>query len=124
MQLRQLIVSGLLIFLLAFQPVLPYLQYFIFKNYIAKNLCIEKDIPDSCCQGKCFLEKKVQETAPIQTAEKESKPVINFKQSIYILPFFNRYKTENTFKLFETGTLTCAYDFIFIKGIFHPPNCF
>jgi hypothetical protein len=42
------------------RPVMPYIQYAIFKDYIAKNLCVNKDKPKSCCQGKCYLEKQVK----------------------------------------------------------------
>lgn len=44
------------------RPVMPYIQYAIFKDYIAKNLCINRDKPRSCCQGKCYLEKQVKKT--------------------------------------------------------------
>jgi hypothetical protein len=41
-------------------PVMPYIQYTVFKEYIAKNLCVKKDIPHNCCHGKCYLEKQVK----------------------------------------------------------------
>jgi hypothetical protein len=39
---------------------IPYIQYGIFKNYIAKNLCIKKEIKNNCCQGKCFVTKNIR----------------------------------------------------------------
>jgi len=39
---------------------LPYVQYSLFKDYIAKNLCENKDKPNSCCHGKCFLNKQLK----------------------------------------------------------------
>lgn len=44
------------------------------KTYISKVLCENKDIPDSCCKGKCFLKKQVskQEELP-NTANNTSK---------------------------------------------------
>lgn len=44
------------------------------KTYISKVLCEKKDIPDSCCKGKCFLKKQVnkQEELP-NTANNTSK---------------------------------------------------
>lgn len=54
------------IFLLAilifniFRYEIPYIQYAIFKEYIAENLCVNKDKPASCCEGKCFREKQVK----------------------------------------------------------------
>jgi hypothetical protein len=39
---------------------LPYIQYNLFRNYIAENLCVNRYSDDSCCQGKCFLEKQIE----------------------------------------------------------------
>jgi hypothetical protein len=38
---------------------LPYLEYNLFNNYIVKNLCVQKDEENNCCQGKCFLAKQI-----------------------------------------------------------------
>ena len=43
-----------------FRYEIPYIQYDIFKDYIAKNLCVNKDKKDNCCQGKCFLNKQIK----------------------------------------------------------------
>ena len=44
-----------------FRFEIPYIEYAIFKPYIAKNLCVNKDKPRSCCEGKCFREKQVKQ---------------------------------------------------------------
>jgi len=31
------------------------LHFELNQEYIANELCVEKDIPDSCCKGKCYL---------------------------------------------------------------------
>lgn len=38
---------------------IPVLEYSLFKSYIARNLCIKKDVKGNCCQGKCFLKKQL-----------------------------------------------------------------
>jgi hypothetical protein len=38
----------------------PYIQYNLFKNYIAENLCVNRYNEDSCCHGKCFLDKQIE----------------------------------------------------------------
>jgi hypothetical protein len=43
-----------------FRYQVPHFQYSIFKDYIAKNLCINRNKKNSCCQGKCFLEKQIK----------------------------------------------------------------
>ena len=39
---------------------IPYIEYSLFKDYIAKNLCVKKEIKGNCCQGKCFLKKQIK----------------------------------------------------------------
>lgn len=41
---------------------MPYIEYSLFKGYIAKNLCVKKEEKGNCCQGKCFLQKQIKET--------------------------------------------------------------
>lgn len=35
-------------------------EFGINRNYIAKNLCENRNKPKSCCKGKCFLGKQLQ----------------------------------------------------------------
>ena len=41
---------------------IPQIEYSVFKSYIAKNLCVKKEIKGNCCQGKCFLRKQMKMT--------------------------------------------------------------
>ena len=43
-----------------FRYQIPYIEYNLFKSYIAKNLCVKKEIKGNCCQGKCFLKKQIK----------------------------------------------------------------
>jgi hypothetical protein len=43
-------------------PVIPVIDYLVNKDYIAKNLCVNKDKPKSCCKGKCHMVKQLQKT--------------------------------------------------------------
>jgi hypothetical protein len=73
-EMKSVIVSGvLLIVMVAFQiiPVIPVIDYLINKDYIAKNLCINKDKPKSCCKGKCHMVKQLQKAS--QNSEKDTK---------------------------------------------------
>ena len=61
------IISGILLLVLSAYliiPVLPVIDYLINKDYIAKNLCVNKDKPKSCCKGKCHMVKQLQKTNP------------------------------------------------------------
>jgi hypothetical protein len=44
------------------RPVMPYMEYMINKDFISKNLCVQKDIPDNTCHGKCYLHKQIEKT--------------------------------------------------------------
>jgi len=58
---------------------MPYIEYAVFKDYIAKNLCINKDKPKSCCQGKCYLEKQLKKSAETNDTEDKgsNRKVVN-----------------------------------------------
>lgn len=61
--MQQRILAILLLIILIFNIFryeIPYIQYAVFKEYIAENLCENKDKPQSCCEGKCFRDKQVK----------------------------------------------------------------
>jgi hypothetical protein len=109
-----------------FRFEIPYIQYAIFKSYIAKNLCVNRDKPKSCCEGKCFREKQVKilnETSDTETTKESnttkippSKEVKEFLPTQNILPpvpessFSNHQRTEIS--------ITSRY----ISAIFVPPK--
>jgi len=35
------------------------LDYLVHKDFISSVLCVEKDVPDSTCEGKCHLRKEL-----------------------------------------------------------------
>lgn len=42
----------------------PYLDYSLNKNYISAFLCINKDEPESTCEGKCYLKSQIKKLNP------------------------------------------------------------
>jgi hypothetical protein len=105
--------------IIIFQPVLPYIEYFAFQKYIAKNLCINQNKP-SCCHGKCFLKKMLKESnssseqkAPVKSQQKAfdtSLPTTTYgiKKSMGYVMLYSHY--------LET------YKFDFPVPFFHPPQ--
>lgn len=65
---------------------LPYIQYSLFKNYIAEKLCVRRTEANSCCQGKCFLEKQVSlaSEADEDSANPAEKKQVNPQTDDYI----------------------------------------
>ncbi len=54
-----------------FRPVMPYLDYTFNKDYISKYLCVQKDIPGNCCQGKCYLHKQLEKNSIPDSSDKD-----------------------------------------------------
>lgn len=62
------------------QKLLIYANYISNKNYYAQELCVNKDEPESCCEGKCELKKELDamdsqsgDAATTGNHEKDSK---------------------------------------------------
>ncbi len=59
---------------------MPFIEYAVNKEYIVKNLCINRDKPKSCCQGKCHLNKELSKsdtTTENEGNENNKKPQQN-----------------------------------------------
>ena len=51
-------------------------EYRVNRDFISKNLCVNRSNPVSCCKGKCYLNKKIateesQQQAPGRGAQRE-----------------------------------------------------
>ncbi len=58
------------------KPYLPYIDYAFNKEYIAENLCENKEKPQLKCEGKCHLKKEVEKVAD-ELDESENEPQKN-----------------------------------------------
>jgi hypothetical protein len=56
------------------RPALPIIDYFINFDYIAEVLCLKKQVPESSCNGKCYLMQQMEEN-------KHNDPQKNFPQT-------------------------------------------
>lgn len=55
-------ISIFIIFTIAIRPVLPLINYAVNYDYIVKNLCENRQVPQSTCKGKCYVEKELAKT--------------------------------------------------------------
>jgi hypothetical protein len=63
------------------RPVMPYIEYAVNKDYIAKYLCVQKDIPDNCCQGKCYLHEQLKKNSePIDANSDDNRKNTEIKK--------------------------------------------
>jgi hypothetical protein len=70
------IIAGILLLVLVAYlvlPVIPIVDYLFNKEYIAKNLCINRDKPKSCCKGKCHLVKQLKKTSSNTESENRDR---------------------------------------------------
>jgi len=115
-----IVFAGLLI--QTFSMVVLVTQFYVNQDFIAKNLCENRDKPQMHCNGKCCLKKQLarsgKEQAPGQRTQ-NSKQVINlfWHQSSFAVQ--QRYQVVTRQKYFtrnESGT------FSFHHAVFHPPT--
>lgn len=108
------------LFSFQFSELLVFFSFKINQEYIAKNLCVEKDIEGSTCQGCCQLKKRLNEQEkqkkelPPQQHEKQNIDFCEPKSENPMAPF--PYIKSMNFKTPE------AYSFITVFEVFHPPS--
>lgn len=74
MRIGALILSVFLL-VLQFRMTLVQLDYVIHKDYIIAELCIEKDIVESTCEGKCHLRKELAKVDAEKETDQQRTPV-------------------------------------------------
>jgi hypothetical protein len=97
------------------------LHFFANRNYIAKELCINRDKPKMQCDGKCYLSKQIQQQ------EKQDQQTNNSKREKFELQFFflpanitmASYSTV-TNKLYKELNSIALPDYP--HAVFHPPS--
>lgn len=106
------------------RPVIPYIEYAVNKNFIAKNFCINSDKPHSCCEGKCYLEKQLKNSSDSNNDPKDNntnKKVQNEDVKEFLSPHVTIPKVfgTNTTQLINPKIpLTTRY----LSAIFIPPK--
>ena len=69
------------------KPVLPVLEYVVNYDYIANELCVNKDNKNLHCNGKCHLKSKLAEAA--DTSDKslpDKKPKTSQTEVLFFTP--------------------------------------
>jgi len=112
-----------ILFFYLIRPVLPFIEYAVDKEYIAKNLCIKKNIPGNCCQGKCYLINQLKKTGEPLNSNSENNKKTNPDQKVEEhLP--SRGISYNPFE--KVSILITNYSFriidSFLSSFFVPPK--
>lgn len=105
------------------KPMLPILDYYVNYNYIATQLCENRDKPILDCNGKCYVAKEIEKS---KKSNHQDTTVPEFKIDFYIPNefqielvqaeiFFHDKKRVS----YKTASLL-SNEFLF--SIFHPPR--
>ena len=108
--------------ILVVHPILPYIEYFTFKKYISENFCINRDKPKMCCNGKCYLEKRLKEN----NQEEQNQKGIPSMVKVDILLYHSQKKDKPQVSPVRIKKIRIThknfYDFMFTSFIFRPPQ--
>jgi len=124
--MKSLITSGFLFFAIGtylILPVVPIFDYLINKDYIAKNLCVNKDKPKSCCKGKCYMVKQLKKTNQNSANQKNEPPKrIQFRElydsilnNASIAIYYSHSIRYNIFLSLKKGI-------VYLQSVYVPPE--
>ena len=113
-----------LLYLLAMvRPIMPIIEYYGNYDYIATELCENKDKPYLECNGKCYLEKQLKEVNHTDHNHKSTVPQINF-DDYPVTPlqeFAYQFAIQDEL-VFEKQSTTFFSSQDFFKSDFKPPQ--
>ena len=114
------ILLSLSILILTSGKTLVLVNYVINKDYISKNLCVNKSKPKMKCNGKCHLMKELQKE------EKKEQSPFGMKEKIEV-QLFNSLCSVSTsvlsfVKIKHTTIYSQNYSSLNSASIFHPPQ--
>ncbi|MCX7743538.1 MAG: hypothetical protein N2167_03135 [Flavobacteriales bacterium] len=120
--------SAIFILIILSVPMLSKLGLWVYfisnRKEIAKTLCVNKDIPDSCCKGKCYLGSQLKKVDDPSQDTKQVPPLsIKLKEFAAELII-----QENPFGFYEEIKIIIWPDINFkllqpnLLPFFHPPE--
>ena len=103
-----------------FSETVIFVSFKVNQDFIAKNLCVEKDIENSTCKGCCQLKKKLEDH---NEKKEQLPPTQNSKLDIDL---FAQEEILNQ-HFFQTKSIHKYNGIYFVlnihsSGIFHPPR--
>jgi hypothetical protein len=116
-----IILIGTGIIFQSFSKIFILINFQINREYISKNLCVQKKVKDNCCKGSCHLKKQLKEEE-----KKEESPANSLKD----IKEFQIFCQNNTFFQFQSDLLLQKSFIPFSNSkivsvtfsIFHPPT--
>lgn len=109
-----------MIFTIAIRPVLPLVNYAVNYDYIVKNLCENRNVPQSTCKGKCYVGKELAKTEKQTNPQTIKISVLDVFIDQEILSFSNKNAVDFLHKAPNSITIA-SYTSEYFSRIFHPP---
>ena len=104
-------------------PMSVYLSYQLNKEYIATQLCENKDRPEITCNGQCILMEKLQQIDQNKETEKSDQLMIfslTFKY-LHALPIQLVNGSQSVVSN-DDAQLASFYSYQYLHSISHPPE--
>jgi hypothetical protein len=105
----------------SFSKIVIWIEFKMNQEYIAKNLCVQKEVEDNCCQGSCHLKEKMEEDDRNQDTEtgniKTLKEFQLFHETKDAFQLVNPLTLVTTYSSFQNNKLQTHF-----SELFHPPN--
>lgn len=106
---------------------LIYLDYELRRDYISKNLCINRNRPELKCDGKCYLAKRLAEAHERDQQEAERNFIFQLCETLadpigHKLSFITETAGSEISNSTETPYQSPLYDRNAVTGIFRPPH--
>ncbi|MBK7567566.1 MAG: hypothetical protein IPI31_07010 [Bacteroidetes bacterium] len=107
-----------------FSPFYALAGYYMHKDYIVENLCINQSKPEMDCEGKCYLKKQIVSEVTKNAGRSTNLPdetntnyftphFTTSSEGIYLFPIYIDLKTD---------FFASAFDFNYAQIIFSPPK--
>lgn len=124
--MKPVAIPGILLIVMAAYliiPAIPVIDYMVNKDYIAKNLCINKDKPKSCCKGKCHMIKQLQKADKNQDKDcKDTNKKVQVKEpDEFILNRLSYFYSEIVIAQYQNYN-ALSYNELAGSAIFVPPE--
>ncbi len=97
-----------------------YVSFKINQDYIAEFMCIEKDLPESTCQGCCQLKDKLEEHEE-QKQELPQSENRKYEIQLFLAKYDFLLKKQPQVEEFNS-TPTQISGILLSRNIFHPPK--
>lgn len=97
-----------------------YLGFEVNQNYIAKELCINRDKPEMNCNGKCYLMKKLKQAEEKEQKQERASQKVQLQDALVIqkLVCVSPVKELKTVRAAEIPFALPRH----AAAIFHPPQ--